>query len=50
MRILHLSTTAQGGAGLAASRLFESQANEGLDVALYTRDEVIYSIFMLNAT
>ena len=38
MRILHLATSASGGAGIAATRIVESQKLAGLDVKLVTRD------------
>ncbi len=38
MRVLHLSTSASGGAGIAAIRIVESQKKIGLDAKLVTRD------------
>ena len=46
MKILHLSTTSEGGAGKAALRIFQAQVAAGLDSTLVTRTETFKGEFL----
>lgn len=43
MRVIHLSTTIEGGAGKAAYRIFQSQVKFGIDSTLVTRNQIVSS-------
>jgi glycosyltransferase involved in cell wall biosynthesis len=48
MKVIHLSTTTEGGAGKAAFRIFQSQIKFGIDSTLVTRSQIITADLVTN--